>query len=182
VSLSPVFVADLEALTSLQQSDTELLHSIELLDNAARLAVGSLIGWTLTLSTVDDSPLALTSICAGTVDTCQVRASLRVPIKVLSDADMMVLYAANRACSPTSIDMACALHLPREDLQLDQDLHRTLVPGIAGVAEWSTINLAVGVMVERGDTIAEAQSVLSGDASVASLNAYRNARNLLSNF
>jgi len=179
MSLSPALVASLEELTApLDLSHDDLPRSIELLEDAARLVVGSLIGWTLTI-TVQGHPLTLTSIEAGTAPR-QVRASLRVPFTYMSGSDTaedVVLYAARAdAFALFAIDIAGALHLPATELQLDHHLNPTLNCGITGLDQWSAHNQAMGQRIEQGNTTAATQAEPQRDGDVADLGAYRRSR------
>ena len=97
----------------------------------------ALVGWSFTIA---GYPLTFTSIQTSTVDNDHVQTSLRVPFdfKPGFDASGIVTFYAAQPDAVTlfAIDIAAALHVAQDELQLNQDLNPTLVAGITGLAEW----------------------------------------------
>lgn len=181
--INPALLADLRQLTvPLDLSDTELPRSIQLLEDAAALAVGSPIAWVLTM-TSNGQPVTLTSIPARWTAAVRIRASLLVPVSAVSGVDAdetVVLYSDHPgAFDRLRSDIASALRLSAVELCLDQDLTPHLVTGVSGVRELSQINQAAGRLVNRLGATTETDPSLEHDATVADLTAYRMATRLI---
>jgi hypothetical protein len=90
-----------------------------------------------------------------------VASSMRLPLSALSAShgdSVLVLYAAKPgAFVDLAADLCVALSSPPETVTLDEDLDRPFArSGLVGLAEQSTVNLAIGVLVDRGHTLTSA--------------------------
>lgn len=161
--------------TALVDSLVELTRSVDLDDSAvvaplaalvhdAGLAVLSYRGLRLVL--LDHDHAVTLSVFEHPVGVADCVTSLRVPLDALSNADpgsSLTLYAGlPGAFVDLSADLSYALGLAdRLVIVLDADLPPlSVASGIDGLAEGSTINRAVGLLIERGHEPADAHREL----------------------
>ncbi len=176
MNISPALIDDLHELTAPLDVDVaELPSLIQLLEDAAALAVPTLLGWKVSFS-LQDQPLTLVSI-RPRVDLSDIGASLQIPLDSALGLDLvghLTLYAAEpHAFTILAGDLAAALHLPVCQFRCDTDLEPDLVSGIGGLREASTFNQAIGVLIDRGDTAADAHAKVTHRSPVTHLDAYR---------
>lgn len=149
MQINPAVLADLHQLTaSLDGFDADLPRSVQLFEEAAALAVGSPVAWTLTVMSAGQW-VALTSVPTPRRSAPSrktrwaaplIRASLRLPLGSTSDPGggdvIMVMYAEQEhAFDRLWSDLAVALQLGAAELALDQDLDPRLVPGLRRLPE-----------------------------------------------
>jgi hypothetical protein len=163
VDLSAAFVADLTHLThALDRPGADLETALRSLGAGARTAVPSFLGLTMTLMT-DGVPFSFTVFELRRPGQ-PVVSSLLVPLALLADVESgsrLVLYAARPgAFVDLAADLAFSLGVALPALPADQDLRHPDPNDEFGLADLSTINRAIGVLVDRGRTPAEARAEL----------------------
>lgn len=146
--------ADLAALTrTIDNPDADLETQLRAVVQAARLAVASYLGMTLTV-VVNEQPVSVTARDEGTT---QIGASLRIPLSVASSPNAtsaLTLYAATPgALVDLGADLSHALDLPRSAVAFDEHLSWPADgSGVNGRDTHSALNQAIGVLIERGST------------------------------
>ena len=175
-------VADFDQLTApLMMSGLGLTHSMQALENTVKLAVPSLLGWSLTVK-VDGTRVTMTSI-HPLATAADIRASLRVPLSAFLTAGLeggMVFYASKpHAFFRLAVDFVPALGPAICLLRIDQDLNPDLSSVLRGVRNMSTVNRAIGVLILGGDTRESARGRLQAAARSAGRTLYQIAGDVL---
>lgn len=175
-------VAEFDQLTAaLMMSGSDLPGALRRLEETARCAVPSLLGWSLT-ARVDGGNVTMTSIPASAAAT-DVRASLAVPLSAFLTGGLeggMVFYATEphafsrwaRAFVPVLGPAVCRL-------RADQDLNPNLSGCVSGARGMAIINRAIGVLVTGGDSADTARDRLQATARAAHLTLHQSALALL---
>ena len=173
MDISAALTADLAALTHALDSDIDLESQLHTLVGDVKAAIASYLGMTLTLLT-DGHEISFTVHDEGAAELGhrrEVTASLRIPLELGPNADRggyLVLYAATPgAFVDLAADLAYAQTLGAETLTLDG--HLSAIDhhgGIIGLAEYSSINQAIGVLIDRGHTPDSAREELDRLAAV----------------
>ena len=166
---------------SISTGDNALTHSLETLVVDLRTAVSSYVGLRMTV-VLDGWPVTLTAFSA--VDGVRPVTSFRLNVSSQgpgAEPDIQVVFYAG---TPGAfVDLAADLnYLHRQDQELsDGDGQRpaaaldidlppiTLVSGVTGLAEYGTINRAVGALIARGRDPDEALDTLHRDAATCGL-------------
>ena len=137
----------------LDQSPSQVEESLASLRRDLKLAVRSSVGLTLTIAMDPDQRITLTSIDHFT-ETSDIVTSLRLPMgwAAMETGSMIIFYAGvPGAFVDLAADLSYSLHLPPGTIVLDED---TTAPvsesGLTGTTESSTINQAIGVLIDRG--------------------------------
>jgi hypothetical protein len=182
---SALQVAEFDQLTApLMMSGSDLPHSIQRLEATARLAVPSMLGWSLTVK-VSGADVTLTSIDPSAT-AADVRASLMVPLSAFLTVGLdggMVFYAAEpHAFYRYAGDFIPILGPAICLLRTDQNLNPNMAAGLRGVREMTVINEAIAVMITGGDTADTARDWLQATARSAHLTLRQSAQNLLAKF
>jgi hypothetical protein len=177
-----LLVAKFDRLTApLMMSGSSLTRSLTLLDKTVRLAVPSLLGWSLTV-TVDGGDVTMNSINPLATAT-DIRASMRVPLSAFMTAGLtgcMVFYAeAPHAFFRVASDFVPVLGPAICLLRTDQDLNPNLSSNLSGVREMATITRAIDVLVAAGDSQDLARDRLQADARLAQITLDRSAGDFL---
>ena len=157
--------AQLSVLTAaLDDPGTDLETILEVLVDDLSAAVSSFLGLTMTLQ-LDGCPLTLTTMDADLALTAG--ASLTLPVGRSTDGApgcTVVFYARHPGAF---VDLAADLHRVHDldgDVYLDGHLpsagDQPCRSGITGLAELSVVNQAIGVLITRGYTPAEANAEL----------------------
>jgi hypothetical protein len=155
VDHSTTLAADLQRLVEHLNSHGEgLERSLARTTRTLQEAVASYLGLVLSFQ-IDGQPIVLTS----TEDSAArpVGASLWMPLAVIlgpgSPGRLELYAAAPGAFVDLAADLQYALGLNENVIQLDQRLGLTLAPSsLTGVDDFSTINRAIGVLIEDGHT------------------------------
>ena len=171
---------DLLDLSASVDGEAELGPRLAELATTLRAAVSSYCGLDLT---VHDGvhPVTLTSFLPA-ADGDEIATSLRLPlVTVSSDVDSqsrVIFYATTPGAF---VDLAADLgHVLRVAIVLDADLPpQTSVSRLAGLHEMSTINRAVGMLIEQGHHPDDAHSVLRRHAAAAGVDTHIYAAQLL---
>ena len=178
-------VAEFDRLTApLMMAGSDLTRSLTLLEKTVRLAVPSLLGWSLTVTVEGAGDVTMNSInpLAGAAD---VRASLRVPLSAFMTAGLagcMVFYAeAAHAFFRVASDFVPVLGPAICMLRTDQDLNPDLSSNLSGVRELSTITRAIELLVAGGKSNDLARDHLQADARLAEITLDQSAWELLTN-
>lgn len=163
---SPALTDHISALTQTYDDPGSDLEAIlDVLADDLTAAVPSFLGLTMTLN-LDANPVTLTAINPGLAAVAG--ASLELPLGALIATDLgstVVFYARNPgAFVDLAEDTQCAYGLGGPIL-LDGQLPHSSdpcrpAPGLTGLADLSVINQAIGVLITRGHTEAEAHSEL----------------------
>ena len=160
MKFTPMLTADLRSLS--EASDDP---SIDLADRLRRLAeqtsraVGSYLGVTVTV--VNDGVPGTFSVLAGdrSPDEDAVSASLSLPLDVIGTGERgsaIVFYAATAgAFVDLAADLAHGLGVSPDAFTLDAQLR--LPPEHSNLDDLSRIDQAIGMLLERGHTPAEAR-------------------------
>ncbi len=166
MDISAALAADLTALTdALAEPGIDLEALLRALAADTRAAVPSYLGLTMRLI-IDDHPLTLT-----TMDPSPVATSLLLPLSAVGDVEpgsVMVFYAATPgAFIDIAADVSFALGLDLGEIVLDQHLTPSSDPaglssqtGVQGLAEMSTLNQAIGILIEQGHAPEQAHAEL----------------------
>jgi hypothetical protein len=167
-----LLVANFDRLTApLMMAGSDLTRSLTVLEKTVRLAVPSLLGWSLTVK-VDGRNVTLTSISPW-AKADDIRASLRVPLSAFMTAGLegdMTFYAeAAHAFFRVASDFVPVLGPAICLLRTDQDLNPNLSSNLSGVREMSRITRAIGVLVAAGNTLEAARDRLQASARSAQL-------------
>lgn len=168
------------ARSELGSGDGTLEGSLSQVTAALEAAVPSYLGLQLTIFE-HDHPITVTRI----VTDRTAHTSLRLPLTALdpkSDPKSRIrLYAATAgAFVDLAADLSFVLRDRDERIVLDADLPPgTLVSGTTGLAELSTVNRAVGVLIGRGQHPDEAHDTLRREASRWGLERHAYAAQLL---
>lgn len=133
----------------------ELTRAVASLHDAVALSVSSMLGLSITV-TAQGQDVTLTSMVA--YDPARAAAaSLRVPLSVLSvgSTGVVTLHASTpRAFVDLAADLTYELRLVPDPLVarlvLDQHFGSNPVSGITGTRKVSLINMAIGILLDRG--------------------------------
>jgi hypothetical protein len=162
---SAVLTAQLRVLTeTLDDPGTDLSTILDVLVDDLSAAVPSFLGLQISLH-LNGYPVVLTAIDPELALTAG--SSLALPVDPPTDGQQgtAVFYARNPGAF---VDLAAdtqRVHSPGCRIVLDGDLPSTSDPpphhpGITGLADQRVINRAVGVLITRGDSPAEARTEL----------------------
>ena len=162
-----LLVATFDRLTApLMMAGSDLTRSLTLLEKTVRLAVPSLLGWSLTVR-VQGGDVTMNSI-NPLASADDVRSSLRVPLSAFMTAGLtgcMVFYAeAAHAFFRVASDFVPVLGPAICLLRTDQDLNPNLSSNLSGVREMSTITRAIDVLISAGSTPEMARDHLQASA------------------
>ena len=151
-SISSALADDIKELsTDLEQSRDQVDQSLATLRRDLRLAVRSSLGLTIIIS-FENQPVTLTSLDHLTVGA-DIATSLKLPLPPTApteDGSITFYAGVPGAFVDLAADLAHSLDLPDDLITLDDDLDPSTTSGLAGVDEFSTINRAIGVLLERG--------------------------------
>jgi len=157
-----------ELFTTLDQAPSLVEESLASLRRDLKLAVRSSVGLTLTVVMHPGQPITLTSIDHFT-DASDIITSMRLPLNwaALEAGSMIIFYAGlPGAFVDLAADLTYSLHLAPGTIVLDQD---TAAPvsesGLTGATESSTVDQAIGVLIDRGHTPTTAGAHLKSQAS-----------------
>jgi hypothetical protein len=192
VDLPSALASHLRGLVdSIGSDDSSLSVSLDALASLLlRTAVSSYLGFRLTL-VVDGWPITLTafSVVDGERPATSLRLNLSSQGPGFDPDSQIVLYASQAGAF---IDLAADIeYLHRRSHSVDGDGARaaaaldldlppiTLVSGFIGLAEYTTINRAIGMLIQRGHDPADAHATLHRDASSSGLALHRYVARLL---
>lgn len=181
-TISLTIADDLRDLfNSLDEPSFDADRSLAALRKDLKLIIRSSLGFTLRLG--GSQPVTLTSVDYF-IRPDDIVSSLSVPLSWVSPDEVgssIVFYAGvPGALVDLSADLAYALSLPLDSLSLDADLApEFLRSGIAGLAEASTVNRAIGMLMGRGCTVMTAQAELGRMADDSSQSIQQSAAGLL---
>jgi hypothetical protein len=170
VKITADLAAELEILTAtLDEPGADIAHSLRQLALAAASAIASYLGLSV-LVAHSDPPLAFTSLGDG-VAADDVRTSLQVVLPGVGDGltVAVILYAGSPgAFVDLSADLAWLATRPLSDFVLDEHLTAPF-PSNTGtqLQAASTINQAIGVLIDRGHTPEQANRQLDVQAARA---------------
>ena len=166
MDISRALAVDLAALSdALGDSDVDLETLLQALAADLKDAIASYIGMTLTII-VNGHEFSFTMFLEANAEA--VATSLKIPLAALSSAEegtSLVLYATMPgAFVDLAADLSYVLGLGPDLLVPDQRTahHATTLDqaGVAGLAEYSLVNQAVGVLIARGHTAESARDEL----------------------
>jgi hypothetical protein len=186
--MSAALVADLHLLSALSGLDDDIEGLLRGMVDDLKAAVPSAIGLSLTVH-VSGQDVTLTTLDDD--NSRSVGASILVPLGAAaapSDGTCIVFYAETPgAFVDLSADLAWTTGLPAEMILLDQHL---LLPvdgsAVTGLRELSTINQAIGMLIEQGGTpesarlelerLAESRGTTTDSAAAEIISAVRSGR------
>jgi hypothetical protein len=157
-----------------------LAESIDELSTGARQAVSSLLGLSITV-TVDGQDVTLTSM-PDSVEASDIGSSLAVPLSAIMPiaGGVAVLYAGKPG---SFVDLAADLrHVLQQadgELRMDENLLPPTLSGLTGAHELSTINKAIGVLIDRGFPPEDAKDELQRQARMSHCQLHQAAEQLL---
>lgn len=172
MDISAALAADLAVLTeALDVPDIDLQTQLHALSVNVRLAVASYVGVTIAF---DGQDVVLTAHGEAAF-TPGIATSLLIPLSTVSTGlagGTLVLYAAAPgAFVDLAADLSYALGVDPAALVLDEHLVEPAdVLGRSGLEALSTINQAIGVLIERGRTPESAREELERLAALDSGN------------
>ncbi|HSU36487.1 MAG TPA: hypothetical protein VLJ88_12590 [Propionibacteriaceae bacterium] len=171
-----------ELFTTLDQTPSLIEESLASLRRDLKLAVRSSVGLTLTVVMHPDQPITLTSIDHFT-DVSDLITSMRLPMNwaAIEAGSKIIFYAGlPGAFVDLAADLTYSLHLAPGTIVLDED---TSLPGsesgLSGAAESSTVNQAIGVLIDRGYTPTTAGAHLKRQAGEMMLDLHHAATRVL---
>jgi hypothetical protein len=181
---SPALNDQLDALTAALDEPGADLHAIlDVLVDDLSVAVSSFLGLTMTLQS-DWCPVTLMTVDPDLA--LSAGASLALPLRPAAVAEgggTVVLHAGHPGAF---VDLAADLERvsgPGGPVALDGDLPDMSAPqqgrGISGLAELGVVNRAIGVLITRGHTPAEARAELRRRAAVSLTSVTEVARHVL---
>lgn len=155
MDISTALFADLSELDQdLYPLTDDLMDSVRSLKRDAALAVRSLLGLTLTL-TSNSQPITLTSI-ADWVEPADIRSSLAIDLASSAAPGIVgeVTFYAERpnAFAELAVDLTYILPVRGSNVRLDTALTPDLTSGLSGLRDLSLVNRALGVLISRGHT------------------------------
>ena len=157
-----------ELFATLDQTPSMVEESLASLRRDLKLAVRSSVGLTLTVVMHPGQQITLTSMDHFT-DVSDIITSMRVPMNwaAMEAGSVIIFYAGiPGAFVDLAADLTYSLHLAPGTVVLDED---TAAPigesGLTGAAESSTVNQAIGVLIDRGHTPTTAGAHLRNQAS-----------------
>jgi hypothetical protein len=177
------FSAELRQLSAaLDDPDIDLATELEDLATMARDAVASFRGLSVTI-TLHGHPVTVTALDPGS-DVDIGGTSLALPLSSVTTAapgSVLILFASNPgAFTDLAADISWSTQTPLDQFQIDQHLHlRATGSGISGLAELSTLNQAIGVLIERGQTPGQARDHLQQRAEADGHDVHDIARAIL---
>jgi len=171
-----------ELFADLEQTASPVEKSLASLRRDLRLAVRSSVGLSLTVQMDPDQPVTLTSIDHFT-EPSDIVTSLRLPLTwaTMDTGSMIIFYAGvPGAFVDLAADLSHALRLAPGAIVLDEDtVAPTSESGLTGAAESSTVNQAIGVLLDRGYTPATASAQLRREADETMLDLHLAATRVL---
>ena len=205
MDLPTVLLAHLQDLTaSIGQDDQELDDPIAALTTALRSTAASYCGFQLTIVN-NQWPVALTAFSDG--HDVPVGTSLRLPLALVSKAvdqeSRVVFFAVTPgAFTDLAADLSYALGgIPveqrssaannadhrgtrvdgeRKAIQLDADVPPlSRMSGLAGLAELTVLNRAIGMLIQQGHDLAQAHQLLRQEARAAGVQPHIYAAQIL---
>jgi hypothetical protein len=192
VELPAALRADLDALTeALGDPGTDLTALVGAVTADIRLAIASYLGMSLTLI-VDGYPLTFTLMdeaawaagaidAVGAADAPVIGSSVVLPLPAICAAEpgsALVLYAAKPGAFVDLVaDLSYAVGLALDEFVLDAHLEPPA--GGSALYELSQVNLAIGILIERGHTIDDAHTELQRRAQRHQITVHAAARALV---
>jgi hypothetical protein len=171
-----------DLFADLEQPTSQVEKSLACLRRDLKLAVRSSVGLTLTLSMDQDQQVTLTSIDHLT-EPSDIVTSLRLPLNwaTMENGSMITFYASvPGAFVDLGADLNYSLHLSPGTIVLDEDSAEPIrESGLTGAAESSTVNQAIGVLIDRGHTPATAGAHLRRQAGEMMLDVHHAASRVL---
>jgi hypothetical protein len=163
MDISAQLAADLAALSQALDGDADLETTVRDFAAAAKLAVTSYLGMTITI-TAGGHKVSL-DVPEHARAAHEIGASLLIPLDdttVTEAGSSLVLYAATPgAFVDLAADLTYALHVGPDTLVLDAHLTPSFKNvGLDGLADMTHINQAIGILIERGHTPAGARAEL----------------------
>ncbi len=200
MALHPLLLLHLQNLAATSDDDSTVHDALALLVSHLTATLESYCG--LHVKVADHEwPVTITAFAQ---DAAPPATSLRLPLRLVSrlqaGSSCIVFYAARPgALVDLAADLSHALGVPATtstsaragvpaatgggetaDVRLDGDLPPvSMTSGIAGLEELSTVNLALGVLIDHGHRLKDAQEILRGGASAAGTDTHQFARRLL---
>jgi hypothetical protein len=156
VKLTAALGADLVALAqALDDLGTELTHALHRLAETIGLAVPSYLGLDITV-VADGLPVTLTAP-QREADPSQIFTSLYIPLPAICPVEQgsaLFMYAGTAgAFVDLAADLSWLLDLDPESFVLDHHIPDPRAPLIRNsLTDFSVINQAIGVLIERGHT------------------------------
>lgn len=166
---------------SVGADDDSLVRSLAALVTDLTVVTESYHGLRLTL-VLDGWPVTLTAFTSP--DGVPVATSLRISLSVLGDgfaAPSRVIFYATTPGAFVDLAADLAYALTRTDgLALDVDLPPVSeVAGVTGLSDYTVINRAIGVLIDRGHHPDGAHAALRRNATVSGLDPHAYAARLL---
>ena len=171
-----------ELFADLEQTASQVEKSLASLRRDLKLAVRSSVGLTLTVLMDPDQQVTLTSIDHFT-EPSDIATSLRLPLNwaTMETGSMIIFYAGvPGAFVDLAADLNYSLRLSPGTIVLDEDTAAPLSgSGLTGAAESTTVNQAIGVLIDRGYTPATAGAHLRRQAGEMMLDVHHAATRVL---
>ena len=179
-----------DLVQSIGSGDETLTNSLSALSSLLETAVSCYLGFRLTL-VLDGWPITLTafSVDEGARAATSLRLNLAGQGPGFDPDSEIVFYAGTPGAF---VDLAADIeYLLRQGQPVDGDGHRPavaldtdlppvdVVSGLAGLAEYATINRAMGLLVGRGQDPDQARATLRRDATSSGLDLHHYAAQLL---
>lgn len=181
-------LADLQLLDEvLEGASPDTRGMLAVLTSEAAHAVSSYLGLSVVILTDDEAALEITTLLSES-SAEPIGASLRFDVRGDSSSSSeepalieLILYAAQPgAFVDLAADLTWLTARPWRDVRVDQDLVGPQEGAqTRSLSAWSTLNQARGVLLSRGRTREEADSVLDARATATGVDRHRAAAELL---
>lgn len=168
--LAAALVADLCEITTDLAEGAYTRSTVAMLDRNLRRRIPSALGATITLTHPDcpDGHPVEVHLVPRTVTPVMIRAALRVPLLQLTGAVRgSVTFYATEACAFADLITDLGALLAVDPAALDEHPalpDHPIEPGISGLVDLTVVNIALGILLNRGRSLTEARAELSRQA------------------
>jgi hypothetical protein len=160
--LSPDLLADLSdwGLHLHERSFTQL--SVDMLLRDLRRTVPSALGYTLVLELASGLPEVSITVAHARLTPDLVRSSIAFDLPVALDVVARVTFYAGLECAFDRLGdlLGASATFGAGGIELGGGVHATVEPGVQGLADYSRVNYAVGVLLARGKSFDQAHAHL----------------------
>lgn len=133
--------------------------AVDMLLRDLRRTVPSALGYTLVLVSGPGQPEVSITVAEGPLRPGEVRSTLTFALPVVQDVSARAtFYAAGAgALSPLATMLRSSATFGAAPVVLGASLHADVEPGVRGLADHTRVNHAFGVLLGRGESVAQAE-------------------------
>jgi hypothetical protein len=152
---------------TLDDPGTDLKAILDVLCDDLTAAVPSFLGLTMTLN-LDGGAVALTTVDSGPALVAGAWIEVALAMPRAEDAATLVCYARDPGSFVALAADTCLVGRSGHSVILEGELSTTpaTAPGISGLDSVAAVNRAIGVLISRGDSPAQANEELRHRAAV----------------